>query len=302
MLTTIHTFTCHGSRCEADLYLPSTPTRPPVVVLAQGYAAERGFGTRGIIRALVDAGMAVFAFDYRGFGGSENIAGEPRQLVDPQRQLEDWQAALAYIAGRDEIDARRLALWGSSYAGGHVLSVAGSEWSRAFSIRAVVSQIPYCDGRNAIKLVGLKMALAGGGHSIKGAALALFGINHTVPVVGPAHDPHFAVMKHPGWYEGYLRMTNDAKGWKNAVPATSLIKAANYNPIDYAANIQVPVLIVYGARDQGIPPDDVERTSNRIKDVELFRFEGDHFDVYDGGPQQNAAIKQQVEFLLRKLV
>lgn len=300
MKSSIHTFTSHGARCEADLYLPEKPSKPPVVVLAQGYAAERGFGTQGIIRALVDAGIAVFAFDYRGFGGSENIAGEQRQLVDPQRQLEDWQAALAYVSKRDEVDAHRIGIWGSSYAGGHVISVAGSEWSRAYSIQAVVSQIPYCDGRNAVKLVGLKMVLAGGGHSLKGAVLALFGINHTVPVVGPADDPHFAVMKHPGWYEGYLRMTNDKRGWTNAVPATSLIKAANYNPIDHAANIHVPVLIVYGAHDQGIPPDDVERTSNLIRDVELFRFEGDHFDVYDGGAYQAEVIKRQVEFLLRK--
>lgn len=300
MKTTIHTFTSHGARCEADLYLPDA-SKPAVVVLAQGYAAERGFGTQGIIRALVDAGIAVFAFDYRGFGGSENIEGQPRQLVDPVRQLEDWQAALGYVSKLAEVDTQRIGIWGSSYAGGHVISVAGSEWSRALSLRAVVSQIPHCDSRNAFKLVGFKGAMQGGGHGLKASILSLFGITHTVPVVGKPDDPHFAVMKHKGWYEGYLGMTNNKRGWVNAVPATSLFRSANYNPIDYASNIQVPVLVVYGAKDQGIPPDDVERTANMIKQVELFRFDGDHFDVYDGGVHQAEAIKKQVEFLKREL-
>jgi dienelactone hydrolase len=300
MKKSLHHFGSHGSRCEADLYLP-TATKPPVVVLAQGYAAERGFGTQGIVDALVKAGMAVFAFDYRGFGGSESIHHEARQLVDPQRQLEDWHAALHYVSSLGEIDFRRIGLWGSSYAGGHVISVAGSEWAHAYSIHAVVAQIPHCDSRTAYKHAGLKKSLGGAGNIVKGAVLSWFGMTHTVAVVAKPEDSHFAVLQHPGWYEGYMQMVTPSSQWKNAIPSKSLLKAASYNPIDYAHNISVPVLMVYGTKDQGIPVADVQRTAKLIKEVELFSFDGDHFDAYDGGANHSVIVKKEVEFLKQKL-
>jgi dipeptidyl aminopeptidase/acylaminoacyl peptidase len=291
----LHYFDSYGSRCEADLYLP-TASKPPVVVLAQGYAALRGFGTQGIIKALVDAGIAVFAFDYRGFGGSESMHNEERQLVDPHKQIEDYHAALRYVSTLKEVDAQRIGIWGSSFSGGHVISVAGSDWSRSFPLRAVVAQIPHCDSRSAYKHVGLKKSLGGAGNILKGALLASVGINHTVAVIAKPDDAHFAVLQHPGWYEDYMRMVDPAATWQNAIPSKSLLKCASYNPIDVARNITAPVLIVYGSKDQGIPVDDVQRTSNFIKNVEMFCFDGDHFDAYDGGAHHAAIVAKEVEF------
>jgi len=296
----LHYFDSYGSRCEADLYLPSA-SKPPVVVLAQGYGCERGFGTKGIIKAIVDAGIAVFVFDYRGFGGSDSLHNEERQLVDPHRQVEDYHSALRYVSTLNEVDAQRIAIWGSSFSGGHVISVAGSDWARSFPLRAVVAQIPHCDSRSAYKHAGLKKSLGGAGNIIKGGVLSWLGINHTVPVIANADDPHFAVLQHPGWYEGYMHMVDSASQWKNAIPAKSLLKCASYNPIDVARHITAPVLMVYGLKDQGIPVDDVQRTSNFIKDVEMFAFDGDHFDAYDGGAHQVMIVKKEVEFLSRKL-
>lgn len=306
MNKTLHTFSCMGSRCEADLYLPDpglSPqgARPPVVVLAQGYGAERGFGTHGLIAALVKEGMAVFAFDYRGFGGSETIRHEFRQLIDPARQLEDWQAALSYVHRLPEVDADRLGLWGSSFAGGHVLSVSGSEWSRVFRIKAVVAQIPHCDSRTAFKHAGLKMAMRALGHGLKGILLGATGINYTVAIIGKPGDSTFAVLQHPGWYEGYMRIAEGSSTWQNAMPAKSLLTVSSYHPIDYAAHIPCPVLMVYGLKDSGIPVDDVERTTNLIKEVEKYSFDGDHFDAYDGGAFHAQIVEREVTFFKARL-
>jgi dipeptidyl aminopeptidase/acylaminoacyl peptidase len=301
MNKTLHTFSCMGSHCEADLYLPPHSAKPPVVVLAQGYGAERTFGTRGIVTALVEAGIAVFAFDYRGFGGSETIREEFRQLIDPARQLEDWQAALAYVHRLPQVDGSRLGLWGSSFAGGHVLSVAGSEWSRVFNPKAVVAQIPHCDSRSAFKQAGLKMALRALGHGLKGMALSALGINYTVAIIGKPEDETFSVLHHPDWYEGYMRIAAGSATWQNAMPAKSLLTVSTYHPIDYAAHIPCPVLMVYGLKDSGIPLDDVERTANLIKEVERFTFDGDHFDAYDGGLFNAQIIAREVAFLKAKL-
>jgi hypothetical protein len=52
--------------------------------------------------------------DHRTFGVS---AGEPRQDVDPWRQIADWRRAISYLESRPEVDASRIGLWGTSYAG-----------------------------------------------------------------------------------------------------------------------------------------------------------------------------------------
>ncbi len=294
-------FPCQGSECGADLWLPDGVEAAPVVVMAQGYGSERNFGNQGLIAALLEAGIAVFSFDYRGFGDSDAIKGQQRQLVDPLRQLEDWQAALNAVQALEQVDSQRIAIWGSSFGGGHVISVAGSEWIKPFNLKGVVSQVPHCDSRNAFRQVGARVALKGAFNGIKASLLALVGVNHTVPVVGRPQDSHFSVMQHAGWYEGYHRIAEGSLTWVNAIPAVSLLKASSYNPIDVAANIHCPVLMVYGKQDAGCAFDDVERTANLIPEVEQFAYEGDHFDVYDGGSVQPEAVEREVAFLSRVL-
>lgn len=60
--------------------------------------------------------------------------------------MEDYVAALDYIRGPDlssVVDSSRVALWGTSFSGGHVLNVAAADNvpSRVGSIRAIVSQV-----------------------------------------------------------------------------------------------------------------------------------------------------------------
>lgn len=60
--------------------------------------------------------------------------------------MEDYIAALDYVRGPDlsgVVDSSRLALWGTSFSGGHVLNVAAADNvpSRVGDIRAIVSQV-----------------------------------------------------------------------------------------------------------------------------------------------------------------
>ena len=91
------TFASGGERCAADLYLPQGVDKPPIVVMGHGLGGLKNFRIPAFAERFVDRGLAVLAFDYRHWGGS---AGEPRQLLSPRKQLEDWHAALAcaYIA------------------------------------------------------------------------------------------------------------------------------------------------------------------------------------------------------------
>ena len=96
---------------------PRRPGRIRCVVMAHGSAecAARGCGPSP--SGSPDAGMAALVFDYRHFGDS---TGEPRQLLDISLQQDDYRAAIAFARGLDGVDPDRVAMWGTSFSGGHV--------------------------------------------------------------------------------------------------------------------------------------------------------------------------------------
>jgi fermentation-respiration switch protein FrsA (DUF1100 family) len=135
-------------RCDADLLLPDNSHKPPVVVMAHGMGAQKDFKLQDFAEKFIAEDMAVFLFDYRSFGKSD---GEPRQLVDPFHHLKDWRAAVKHVRKLEEIDASRIALWGSSFSGGHVIATAASD----NDIAAVISQIPFVSGLSSLRLKSL---------------------------------------------------------------------------------------------------------------------------------------------------
>ena len=121
-------------------FLPSTGEGPfPAISMAHGYAGIKEHGIEPFARAFAEAGFAVLLHDHRGFGASD---GTPRHDVDPWRQIADWRRAISFLESREEVNADRIGVWGTSYAGGHVL-VLGATDRR---IKAVVSQVPTISG------------------------------------------------------------------------------------------------------------------------------------------------------------
>ena len=133
-------FISGGVTCAADLYRPDGPAGSlPCLVMGHGFS-----GTKGLARVYAErfaaAGLAVLVFDYRHFGAS---GGQPRQIVDVVRQREDYHAAVRWTRSCPGIDPERIALWGTSFSGGHVIAVAAEDPR----IAAVVAQVPLLDAR-----------------------------------------------------------------------------------------------------------------------------------------------------------
>jgi dienelactone hydrolase len=126
-------------------------------VLAHGWSGVREQRLDAFAERFAAAGIAALVFDYRYFGASE---GEPRQLLDIDSQLDDWDSAVAYVCTRPDIDPGRVALWGTSLSGGLVLTTA----ARDRRVAAVVSQVPYVDGLTNLPRLGVvglgRMAVA----------------------------------------------------------------------------------------------------------------------------------------------
>jgi uncharacterized protein len=129
-----------GIELGAWLFLPASARLPsPAITMAHGYAGVREHGIAKFAEAFADAGFVVLLHDHRTFGVS---GGEPRQDVDPWRQIADWRRAISYLESRPEVDSSRIGLWGTSYAGGHAL-VLGATDRR---IACVVAQVPTISG------------------------------------------------------------------------------------------------------------------------------------------------------------
>ncbi|KXZ52755.1 hypothetical protein GPECTOR_8g146 [Gonium pectorale] len=182
-------FTSQGTACEAWLYTPTAATAAataagggrrwppfPVVIMAHGLGGQKDLGLHRFADAFAAAGMAAFVFDYRTFGGSD---GEPRHWVSPRRHLQDYAAALAFVksgALGPQYDVNKVALWGTSYAGGHVLVTAAE--AEPGSVAAVVSMVPHLDGveasRNSVRrrsvLPSLRLLIAGMHDALRAAA------------------------------------------------------------------------------------------------------------------------------------
>jgi acetyl esterase/lipase len=142
---TTHQFPCQSVKCTGWLYTPKAAvgsSRPPVMVMGHGLGGDKSHLHLYAVQ-FVNSGFAVFSFDYRFWGDSE---GEPRRWIAPPKQIEDWLAAVKFVQTdlSSSVDASRLSLWGTSFAGGHVITIASKLGNQ---IKAVVSQVsrgPVC--------------------------------------------------------------------------------------------------------------------------------------------------------------
>ena len=200
-------FPSRGARSAAWWYWPEDAAAPPpAVVMAHGFAGVRAARLDAFAERFAAAGFAVLVFDYRHFGASE---GAPRQLVSVRRQLDDWRAALDWLRGRGEVDAGRIALWGTSFSGGHVMKLAAADPQ----VAACVAQVPFTDGVALLRTHGLRGSLR---ILIAGVRDLLRGLFRRAPfaigVVGPPGA--LAVMTTPDAEPGYLRMLPPGADWR----------------------------------------------------------------------------------------
>jgi acetyl esterase/lipase len=135
-------FRVDGVEVAADLYLPSDlepGDRRPAIVAGHGFSfVKEGLVLQG--EMLSNAGYVVLAIDYRSFGRS---GGGVRGELFPERQIDDFRGGISYLETRSEVEADRIGLWGTSFAGALVLATA----ARDRRVRATVAQVPIVDGR-----------------------------------------------------------------------------------------------------------------------------------------------------------
>jgi pimeloyl-ACP methyl ester carboxylesterase len=281
-----------GLRCAAWLYLPeSGPTA--CVVMAHGFAGTRRDSIAPFAERFAAAGLAALVFDYRHFGDSE---GMPRQLLDFRLQQEDYRSAVAYARSREEVDAARVAVWGTSFSGAHAIHLAATDPSLA----AAVAQTPMVDGLLQVRRFPRPALYKATGRAIRDQLSALRGRPPvTMPVRGRPQD--VAALTSPSSYDGYARLVGEDSRWRDDVAARVLLHVGLYRPLGDAARVSCPLLVCVGDRDDLTPPEPAVVCAERAPRGELRRYDADHWSVYPGGDAFERVVSDQVEFLTRHL-
>jgi fermentation-respiration switch protein FrsA (DUF1100 family) len=260
--------------------------------MGHGLGAIKEMGLDRYAERFQAGGLAVLAFDYRHFGASE---GEPRQLLDIELQLEDWAAALEYARRLEGIDPRRIALWGSSFGGGHAIT-AGARDGR---VAAVVAQCPFTSGPASMRAMGLRTSVRVVGRALLDEASHLTGRGGVrVKLVGPPGST--ALMTAPDAEPGYRGLVPGGVQLDDEVLARFVLKVGFYRPAVEMRRVRCPLLVCACEPDTVAPERPTIRAAQRAPTAELIRYPFGHFDIYVGEGFERSSSDQLV-FLRRYL-
>lgn len=198
-------------------------------------------------QALVDAGFGVLVFDYRGFGDS----GGRRDILSPSMQLADLVSAVTYLTTREDVIADAIGVFGSGgTGGGNAVMLAGID-SR---VKAAVSQVPVADGADWLHRMRPE-------HEWLSFLAAL------------EEDRRLRVLKGAGKLvhprEGIMVPTPERRATKvkadvddrilTEISLASAEEIMAYKPVEVAARMTTPLLVIGVEDDATTPTDHAEK-------------------------------------------
>lgn len=257
------------------LFVPDDSGPHPGITMAHGFAGVKEHGLERFARRFASAGFVVLLHDHRGFGASE---GTPRGDVDPWTQILDWRHAISYLQARPEVDAARIGLWGTSYAGGHAI-VLGATDRR---LRAIVAQVPTISGyQQSLRRVPpdqvpvLEAAFADDDRRrFAGHPPATQAVVSEDPAVAAAYRSPDAV--------AFYTQPLPEGAWDNAITVRSSRAARMYEPGVYLPRVSpTPLLMVVGLSDTITVTDlALAGYEQALQPKALITIPGGHFTPY----------------------
>jgi dienelactone hydrolase len=281
-------FRSGGDDVAAWSYAPedgNTDGEHPCVVMAHGFSLTRHDGLAPYAEGFAAAGLRALVFDHRYLGDS---GGEPRQSFRKAAQLEDWRNAIAFARSQAGVDADRIVLWGYSFAGGHVTTIAAEDRRLA----AAMALCPFVNGLARVLAVPPKEAA----RLLPTAIADRAGRVRRLPVTGPPGSG--ALMTLPGEAEGFAAAVAAGSPWRNEMRPGVFATVAFHRPLARANRIACPLWVGLGERDITVDENSVIKLSHRAPKGELHRYDIDHFGPFHGDATARIAA-DQVAFLRR---
>nr|GAT52278.1 predicted protein [Mycena chlorophos] len=292
---------------EAWVYTPQNTGLHPVVVMANGLGCTKRLGLASYAAAFAEAGYACVVFDYRRWGGSD---GTPRNCVIVEEQQEDYRTVVKWVRQQalEEpafgFDGQRIAIWGFSFAGGHVLKLSAD---LTLALRASIALNPYC-GRPFPPLQLTRLYLMRFLLGLLDFAAEFLGLRPVyIPTVGPPGS--LAALSAPGaeaGTAGFDSVMKEGADFVNQMNASIFFRAPLHSRPTEPASLRLiahPILLLAARGDRICPPARIVAAGEGIREglVEVLELEGDHFDAFEGNPDWEAAVRGQVAFLRKHL-
>lgn len=223
------------------LLLPAGPGPHAAVVFLHGSGPEGRWASTYLARRLVRTGTAALIWDKRGVGGS---AGSWED-AGFEEQAGDVAAAVAFLRSRPEIDGDRVGIHGHSQ-GGTIAPLAAIRSNADFVIGSAASGLPMDDVEvySVGNFVGIP-ALSG-----EEARLARAYVEALVDVAyhGAPRDSLDAIAQRARGRDWFFEPpASDDAYWAFSR------RIADYDPLVWWRQVDVPVLLVYGGEDERVP-------------------------------------------------
>ncbi|MEU4390534.1 alpha/beta fold hydrolase [Kribbella sp. NPDC023855] len=285
-------FAVDGTRCAAWLTRPAGRGPHPVVVLVHGLGANHTMKLEQYEQGFAQAGIAVLAFDFRHLGESE---GDPRQRVSMRRHRRDVHGALDHVRALPDLDAARVALWGTSLGAMHVVRVA----SERQDLAAAVVQCPIVFGPGAAATSGLAPILRLTPAILDDALRGILGLSRRyVKIVGERGER--AIVGAPGAQEGWNSTVSRGGTFVNEVTAASALGLVSTTATRHARRVTAPLLVCVSDNEGLMSPKHAVTVAERAPRGERRHYAADHFEVYHP-PILESVLADQTAFLRRHL-
>ncbi|MDD3167832.1 MAG: alpha/beta hydrolase [Eubacteriales bacterium] len=288
--------TVDNTQISGWLYLPED-IRESVscVILSNGFCGTKDAVLEDYALRFVDVGVAAITYDYRYFGES---GGEPRQLFNGIKQMEDLRAVIEYARTQENIDADKIVLWSTSAAGRYGIILAAEDEK----IAGVISQCPSLDHSKDDKLIlkreGIGYFFKIFVHAQRDKGRSRLGLSaHFIPAVGKPGS--FALLNAPEAFEGYQSLTSESEYFINKICGRSMLMMQGPDVTKLAQNVKCPVLILVCEKDTTVSSDSYKKVAEILGEkATVIKYPVGHFDMYSGAVFNNA-VESQIDFLKR---
>lgn len=240
----------YGITLAADLYIPKDAEgKLPAIAVCGPFGAVKEQASGLYAQTLAERGFLTLAFDpsYTGESG-----GEPRYVVSPDINTEDFSAAVDFLATNDKVDSERIGVIGICGWGGLAINAAAADPR----IKATVASTMYdmsrvnangyfdandsAEARNALRKT---LAAQRTEDFRNGTPKPGGGVPDELPADAPQFmKDYYAYYKTPRGY--HPRSLNSNQG-RNATEAIPFI---NFPLMSRAGEIENAVLVIHGEK------------------------------------------------------
>ncbi len=236
-------------KLAGSLVVPSDgKQKHPVVLFMHGSGAEGRYASRFLAELLARQGIAALIYDKRGVAGS---TGNWRNSTFSDL-AQDAIAGVELLKNRQDIDARRIGIYGHSQGATIAPLVASRSPDVSFVIASAASGLPAAE----VERYSLRNSLGGGdltaeetreAHRYVDLVVESGRLGHRTPALDSAIVRDSATK----WF--FAAPPPESFYWKFSK------EIADYDAATYWRKVHVPALILYGEKDQRVPVNESAR-------------------------------------------